>query len=115
MRVRACRPLEKLECANPAVGNIRVGNWRGKAVAVKYYAGWSAHEFRRYSVLSIIMHYALELIYKNTLFMAHALLGHTSELAAMVLTSGCKQIVKVLGAHAPEDHLPRHDNPFQVR
>jgi hypothetical protein len=47
--------------------------------------------------------------------MANALLGHTSELAAMVLTSGCKQIVKVLGAHAPEDHLPRHDNPFQVR
>jgi hypothetical protein len=32
-----------------------VGNWRGKAVAVKYYAGWSAHEFRRYSVPSIII------------------------------------------------------------
>ena len=46
------RPLEKLECAKPAVGNIRVGNWRGKAVAVKYYAGWSPQEFRRYSALA---------------------------------------------------------------
>lgn len=36
------------------------------------------------------------------------------ELAALVLTSGCKQIVKILGAYVTDDPVSRADNPFQV-
>jgi len=123
-----CRPLEKPIVVSPTAGSLHVSSWRGKAVAIKYYRNRRPEDFRRYPPPPppppplplppppppppLLARLGSALLFAwRSISVGGCPSANDRELAALALVSGCKYIVKVLGAHADE---PTDQHPLQA-